>query len=131
MTKKLCTWCYATLPKKPLVVGDESLCSTNCAQDMKENDYPSWMTGRVGAPPDREWHLTGDYLCLTAPNRYRQMFRKRGVLSEIQQSIVARQRLEFPWLPNPVGLSIDFPSWDMILIWEGSTVANALEGAPT
>lgn len=121
----LCVWCEKPLPKKPIQDGDALLCGVSCQRDRAENEWPSWATGRIGPEPDHNWHMTGDFLCLSAPNRYRQMFRKRGDLDEKQKAIMELQRREFPHLSNPLGLDIDFPSWDQVLIWKGPTVAEA------
>ena len=81
--------------------------------------------------------MSGGYLCLSAPNRYRQIYRRHGVPHMQQEEIVALQRAEFPWLDNPMGLDFDagpdgavMASWDQVLIWKGPTVADAVQRRP-
>jgi len=119
-----CFWCGSP-SKMAAIVGDKRFCGALCQRDYTANEWPSWMTGRIGPEPNKSWHMTGEFLCLAAPNRFRQMFRKRG---EQQTAIIERQRTEFPWLPEPLGIGIDYPSWDQVLIWAGSTVTDATGG---
>jgi hypothetical protein len=72
--------------------------------------------------------MTGEFLCLSAPNRYRTIFRAREACEISQVRIKEMQEKDFPWLSNPMGLDVDYPTWDQVLIWKGQTVADARRG---
>ncbi len=143
--KKLCHWCEMPLPKRPFIATDGGwqgiggvFCTKQCHADSVANEWPSWMTGRIGVEPVRDWHMSWGFLCISAPNRYRQLFRKRGKVEERQAAIIALQRADYPWLPNPMGLDFDagpdgaiMASWDQVLIWYGPSLADARAGMPT
>lgn len=64
--------------------------------------------------------------CLPAPNRYRKMLAASlcnnpppclSRYATVREAIVERMRVEFPEIPEPLGLDIDPWSGDTILIW--------------
>lgn len=132
-TPTICCWCEQRLPKKPLIVENQIFCGKTCHADSLEYGWPSWMAGRIGAKPTQDWHMSYGYLCLSAPNRYRNVFRRRCHTRDDAQAIVMEmQAKEFPHLTNPQGLDCDagpdgaiMARWDQVLIWLGPTVADA------
>jgi len=80
------------------------------------------MSGRIGLPPPSEFHVTGDYLCISAPNRYRNAWRRKHCT---QDEIIVMQRSDWPHLVNPLGIDIDFPTWDQVLVWPVADNGNA------
>lgn len=123
---RLCCWCEKQrLPKKKEKIVHEVFCGHACYNDYVANSYPNWMTIQRAPMAPQEIHFTDSYLCLSAPNRYRQMFRKRS--NDVQTPIIERQRAEYPWLPFPRGLDFDAhtppecvcSTWDMVLVWGG------------
>lgn len=119
--EKLCIWCEKqTIPKKR----QDYFCSDHCEKDYIENKWPSWMNGRIGKTPHQEFYMTNDYLCLSAPNKFRNLFRKHGSIQEAQKNIINLQLEIWPYLKNPLGLDFDYPSWDQILIWHGPTIQD-------
>lgn len=115
LRKTLCVWCETKLPKKKW--GDRVFCGKQCEADALANFYPSWVTGRVGPESDRTLHKTGDFLCLSAPNKYRNMLRKRRSEYITRAIVIVNQGLDFPELVNPCGLDVDYPSFDLVLTW--------------
>lgn len=118
--KSLCYWCEQPLPKKA-IASKSIFCGKGCETDHEKNSYPSWMTGRIGPTPNQDWHMSCDYLCLSAPNKYRRIFRKRGELSALQDEIMSLQKTDFPHLWGELGCDIDWPSWDLVILWKGPT----------
>ena len=122
----ICWWCEMKLPKKPYILGNAIFCNEKCYIDSIENRWPSWMTGRIGPEPNRNFHQTGSFLCLSAPNRYRQAYRKSDPEKSDNKVIIEMQNKDFPELKNPSGIDIDFPSFDQVLIWENQSLKDVL-----
>jgi hypothetical protein len=118
--ERLCYWCEKPVSKKRI----NGFCGDSCEKDCIENHWPSWMNGRIGKIPNQEWHMTGDYLCLSAPNKFRNLYRKRLSLETVQKNIINLQSETWPHLKNPLGLDFDYPSFDQVIIWLGPTVRD-------
>ena len=123
--KLVCHWCEMKLPKTPFVAIDGGwfgtggvFCSKQCYADSTKNAWPSWMTGRIGIGLKMDWYKAHGFLYVSAPNGFRQIFRKKGDYKTKQTLIVEKQIEEFPHLPNAMGLDIDPLSWDQILVWK-------------
>ena len=110
----LCFWCQKRLPKNIEKRVCKTFCGKHCHGDFMANSYPSWMTGRIGPPPQQGLQTAYGYWYITAPNRYRQMFRKKS--NNGQEEIVERQRVEYPALSFPRGIDFSL-DWDMVLLW--------------
>lgn len=127
--KQLCCWCEKSLPNKH-IEDDKGFiyCGQSCVSDREKNKYPSWVTGRIGPDPPKNWYVIFGILCLSAPNKYRQIYRKKLPDDEIAASIIEEQIKQFPWINNPIGIGIDPYSWDTVIMWENQTVIDALRG---
>lgn len=124
---RLCFWCEKELPKKGFIEREQMVfCGQGCCDDYQISSYPKWMTGRIGLEPTQKWHMTYNLLCLSAPNKYRAVFRKHGEFPEIQSQIIEMQRKEYPHLKGPIGLQIDYPTWDQVIAWENSTLKDVI-----